>query len=130
LTDFISQLVGVSDCKISASGCHKFFLVSNQEMGDANNIGQMDNSSIWERKEGDHPLQTPWAFWYDKKQSKKTDTAEYRSRLQKIGSFDTVESFWQFYSHLKRPSTLEQNVNLYLFRDGPNIAPMWEAFPR
>lgn len=24
---------------------------------------------------------------------------------------------------------LEENVNIYLFRDGPSIAPMWECFP-
>lgn len=83
-----------------------------------------------EKCEGDHPLQTPWAFWYDKKQSKKTDTAEFKGQLHKLGSFDTVEGFWKLYCYLKRPSALEQNVNLYLFRDGPNIYPMWEAFPR
>jgi Eukaryotic initiation factor 4E len=89
-----------------------------------------DFVTTWPKHENEHPLQTAWAFWYDKKQSKKTGTDEYRSKLQKIGTFDTVESFWQFYSYLRRPSTLENNVNLYLFRDGPNIAPMWEAFPR
>ncbi len=31
---------------------------------------------------------------------------------------------------MKRPSALDLNVNLYLFRDAPNIAPMWECFPR
>jgi translation initiation factor 4E len=50
--------------------------------------------------------------------------------LQKVGSFDTVESFWKLYLYLKRPSALESNVNLYLFRDGPEIAPMWECFPK
>lgn len=83
-----------------------------------------------ERCEGDHPLQTPWAFWYDRKQSKKTDTAEFKGQLHKLGSFDTVEGFWKLYCYLKRPSALEVNVNFYLFRDGPNIFPMWEAFPR
>ena len=77
-----------------------------------------------------HPLQTAWTFWYDKKESKKTSTTEFRDRLKKLATFDTVESFWNIYLHLKRPSVLEVNVNLYLFRDGPNIVPMWEAFPR
>lgn len=80
----------------------------------------------------DHPLHAAWSFWYDKKQSKKdaTSSAEYRQRLQKLGTFDSVEGFWKLYCHLKRPSSLDVNVNLYLFRDGPHIAPMWEAFPR
>lgn len=41
-----------------------------------------------------------------------------------------MESFWKLYLYLKRPSALESNVNLYLFRDGPEIAPMWECFPK
>ena len=101
-----------------------------EKMVDSAGVGQMENSSAWQKCSGDHPLQTAWAFWYDKKQLKKTDGTEFRNKLQKIGSFDTVESFWKTYLYLRRPSTLEMNVNLYLFRDGPNIAPMWEAFPR
>jgi translation initiation factor 4E len=50
--------------------------------------------------------------------------------LIKLGSFDTVETFWKLYLYLKRPSVLDVNVNLYLFRDGPDIAPMWECFPK
>lgn len=90
----------------------------------------MENSAEWTKESGEHPLQTPWSFWYDKKQSRKTDSAEFYSRLTKLGSFDTVESFWKMYLYMKRPSALEPNVNLYLFRDGKDIAPMWEAFPR
>lgn len=55
--------------------------------------------------------------------------SEYRAGLHKIGTFDTIENFWKLYVFLKRPSALENNVNLYLFRDGPTIAPMWECFP-
>lgn len=91
-------------------------------------LGRMHNSTVWEREEGHHLLQSAWAFWYDKKQ-KRSSTAEFRNNLHKLGSFDTVESFWKVYVHMKRPSTLEVDVNLYLFRDGPNTAPMWECFP-
>jgi len=91
--------------------------------------GQMEQSTKWVREEGDHALQTAWAFWYDKKQYKKQASDEFRASLQKIGSFDTIESFWKLFVYMRRPSKLENNVNLYLFRDGPNIAPMWEAFP-
>lgn len=55
--------------------------------------------------------------------------SDYRAGLHKIGTFDTIENFWKLYVFLKRPSALENNVNLYLFRDGPTIAPMWECFP-
>eukprot|EP01038_Epipyxis_sp_PR26KG_P015142 gene15142-20394_t len=82
------------------------------------------------READDHPLQTAWAFWFDKKMSwKKNETTEFKNNLQKIGSFDTVEGFWKLYCYLKRPSVLDSNINLYLFRDGPGLMPMWEAFP-
>lgn len=87
-----------------------------------------------ERGANDHPLQTPWAFWYDKKQpfttKTRVDASEFRGHLHKLGSFDSVESFWKMYCYLKRPSNLELNVNLYLFRDLPGMIPMWEAYPR
>jgi len=80
--------------------------------------------------QGEHPLQTPFSFWYDKKIAKKTETWEFKGKLKKLTTFNSVEGFWKAYLYLKRPSALEGNVNLYLFRDGPTICPMWEAFPR
>ena len=43
------------------------------------------------------------------------------------GSFNTVEGFWKNYVHLKRPSKIVNNVNVYLFRDAQEHVPMWEA---
>ncbi|DAZ96215.1 TPA: hypothetical protein N0F65_012577 [Lagenidium giganteum] len=82
-----------------------------------------------EAHDEEHPLNTPWALWYDKKLPKKIDVGTYQSNLQKIATFSTVEDFWRHYIHVKRPSQLSRDVNLYLFRDRPNCAPMWEAFP-
>jgi translation initiation factor 4E len=88
------------------------------------------NSTRIEKVEGDHDLQTPWCFWYDQKKTKKqvAEPAAYHNQLQKLATFDTVEGFWKIFCYLKRPSALDMNVNLYLFRDGK--WPMWEAFPR
>ena len=92
---------------------------------------QMHKSTVWTSNDNDHPLETPWCFWYDKKTPYKQETPiSYRSKLVKLGSFNTIESFWKMFVHIKRPSTLELNVNLYLMRDGPNYAPLWEAFPK
>lgn len=97
----------------------------------ATDVGQMENSTVWDKGADEHHLQTAWSFWYDRKQTKKVGGAsEYRATLIKLGSFDTVETFWKLYLYLKRPSVLDVNVNLYLFRDGPDIAPMWECFPK
>ena len=40
----------------------------------ADNVGQMNLSTNWTRNDGDHPLQSAWSFWYDKKQNKKQQT--------------------------------------------------------
>ncbi|ETV72944.1 hypothetical protein H257_12275 [Aphanomyces astaci] len=77
----------------------------------------------------EHQLQTGWSLWFDKKMPKRTDVSTYQSNLQKIANFHTVEGFWRHYIHVKRPSQLAKDTNLYLFRDQLNCAPMWEAFP-
>ena len=73
---------------------------------------------------GENALQTPFSFWYNKKIARKTDTQEFKNKLHKLTTFDTVEGFWRAYLYLKRPSALESNVNLYLFREGPEVIPM------
>jgi len=80
-------------------------------------------------QEEEHPLNSAWSFWYDKKMPKKTDAGSYQSNLQKVSSFNTVEDFWRHYVHVKRPSQLSRDSNLYLFRDIEKCVPMWEAFP-
>lgn len=47
--------------------------------------------------------------------------------MKQLGTFNTVESFWRHYVHLKRPSALGNDMNLYCFRAGE--APMWEKYP-
>ncbi|CAM9408871.1 unnamed protein product [Ascophyllum nodosum] len=81
-------------------------------------------------RNGEHPLQTGWTFWYDKKVPKKAqDQNSYQASLHKAGSFNTVEGFWKNYVHLKRPSKIVNNVNVYLFRDAQEHVPMWERYP-
>lgn len=49
---------------------------------------------------------------------------------RQAGSFNTVEGFWKNYVHLKRPSSISTNVNVYLFRDEKGHVPMWEVSSR
>ena len=49
----------------------------------------------------------------------------YKDQLNKIGTFGTVEDFWAHYVHMKRPSELPVDTNVYLFRDGCH--PSWEV---
>ena len=37
----------------------------------------------------------------------KQDTEDYAQSIKTIGSFDTVNQFWAFYSHLVRPTDLQ-----------------------
>jgi len=44
-----------------------------------------------------------------------------------LGSCNTVEEFWSFYAHIKRPQDLPNDTNIHLFRG--TVSPMWEHFP-
>lgn len=85
---------------------------------------------------GEHPLASSWTFWFDRKLSKEAwaelkrenPAATYRDQLKQLGTVRTVEDFWRHYVFLKRPSELEGDLNLSLFREG-NM-PLWEVRPR
>jgi len=70
-----------------------------------------------------HPLQSPWTFWY----CKKNKQPNFETTLVSLGTSNTVEEFFSLYSHLKRPHELYTNSNLHLFRG--TTRPMWENFP-
>jgi len=83
-------------------------------------------------KEGEYPsaevpLETAWTFWYDKKTSDKKESDQYMEGLKQLGSFNTIEGFYQHYTWLFRPNELPRDHNVLLFRRG--YKPMWEEFP-
>jgi translation initiation factor 4E len=41
-----------------------------------------------------------------------------------VATVGTVEEFWGVYQHCKRPSALDDNSILYLFKE--DIKPVWE----
>ncbi|KAI3617258.1 hypothetical protein CBS9595_003167 [Malassezia furfur] len=49
---------------------------------------------------------------------------QYESKLKCIGHFTTLESFFDTFATLHRPSQLGRNTNYHLFKAG--IKPMWE----
>eukprot|EP01084_Bolivina_argentea_P223311 377863_1 len=77
----------------------------------------------------EHRLQTPWTlYWLNKQYLAPNSTQEsYLSNLRKLGTFNSIESFWRHYCHLKRPSKLDHGFNIALFR--ANLVPAWESFP-
>jgi len=78
---------------------------------------------------GEHRLQTPWSMYWLNKQNIPNDKSEeaYLKNLRKLGTFNSIESFWRHYVHLKRPSQLRDNFNIAVFR--ANLVPAWESFP-
>jgi len=52
----------------------------------------------------------------------------YIKHLHSLGTFNSVESFWRHYSHLRRPSNIPNGCNVSVFR--ANLVPAWESFPR
>jgi len=79
----------------------------------------------------EHRLQTPWTlYWYNKQtqvySSNVTEQA-YLSNLRSLGTFNSIETFWKHYCHLKKPSALPHGFNIELFR--ANLTPAWESFP-
>jgi len=80
-----------------------------------------------EHPENEHPLETAWTFWYDKKTSAKQESDQYMEGLRQLGSFNTIEGFYRHYTYLLRPSELPRDHNVLLFRKG--YKPMWEEFP-
>lgn len=55
-----------------------------------------------------------------------TNSQNYDQNLKIIASFDTVQSFWDVYSYLARPSDLVGlHCDLHVFKSG--IKPLWEV---
>ncbi|CAG8565388.1 9511_t:CDS:2 [Ambispora gerdemannii] len=88
------------------------------------------SSKFRKELEKPHPLQHSWTMYYDSKPvmtpGPKTPTLKtsYEENLQKIGTFNTVETFCQYFNWVKKPSQLEVNTNFHIFKN--KIKPMWE----
>ena len=63
-------------------------------------------------------LQNNWTFYLKERKN---------SKLHKIGTFDSVESFWSYYSYLIPPSKLESGSNYYLFKQ--DYQPFYDEQP-
>lgn len=75
-----------------------------------------------------HKLHDGWALWVDKKKPRGTKATEYKDGLKNVGTFHSIEEFYQYWSYLKKPSELKDDINLYIFRQG--LFPAWETFPK
>lgn len=78
-----------------------------------------------------HPLQTEWTFWYERKpqasHAHSSTYKEYQNSVVKLGSFNTLEGFWQHYSNLSNPDAIPKDYSLFLSRN--QTTPAWESYP-
>ena len=68
--------------------------------------------------------QTPQEASKDQSTKKKIPNSKYDENIIEIGVFNTVLDFWQYYSHMIRPSALPPQTSFSFFQKG--IKPMWE----
>jgi translation initiation factor 4E len=74
----------------------------------------------------EHQLQYPYVFWFSQRpQGGVRQTAErYEQNVKPVGCFASVEQFWSYYCHMKRPNDLACPCDIHLFKCG--IKPIWE----
>ncbi|CAA7016085.1 unnamed protein product [Microthlaspi erraticum] len=70
-----------------------------------------------------HKLERKWSFWFDN-QSKQKQGAAWGASLRKAYTFDTVEDFWGLHETVFKPSRLNANGEMHLFKAG--VEPKWE----
>ncbi|ELU02096.1 hypothetical protein CAPTEDRAFT_176509 [Capitella teleta] len=74
---------------------------------------------------GEHPLQFNYTLWYSRRSPGKQNMSQsYDQNLKKVGTFASVEQFWNHYCHIARPCELSGHSDFHMFKDG--IRPMWE----
>merc|ERR1712137_1095028 len=66
-------------------------------------------------------LKHTWSLWYDESNSASCCRSE---DIKKIGSFDTIQGFWQFYNSFVDPANFPQPSNLRIFKEG--VTPVFE----
>ena len=62
-----------------------------------------------------NPLEYRYTFWLSKRKSV-LKGKNYDQSMMKLGSFDTVQQFWRYYSFMKRPSKVDEACDLMLVR--------------
>ncbi|KRX08538.1 Translation Initiation factor eIF- 4e-like domain [Pseudocohnilembus persalinus] len=72
-------------------------------------------------KQKEHKLRRKFTFYYQQISDDQTDD---QWNIKKIDEFDTVEKFWKIFQHIKRPSQIETNAQIFLFAE--NSIPKWE----
>lgn len=112
--------------------------------GDTPKESNKENSSplLLNSLQSNNPLEYAYSFWFSKRPGKgsaaiaaaaaaaaasatsSSSNINYDANLRLVGTFNTVEKFWSYYSHMTRPHDLIGHADIHLFKDG--IRPLWE----
>ena len=70
-------------------------------------------------------LHHPFSLWIAfLKENYIMHASEYESSLKKVAKIDSLTTFWKIYQHIKPPTQLPINCELFFFKEG--IKPVWE----
>lgn len=96
-----------------------------------------NNSLALNNITSNNSMEYAYSFWFSKRPGKGQAAAiaaanasssnsniNYDANLRLVGTFNTVEKFWSYYSHMTRPHDLIGHADIHLFKDG--IRPLWE----
>jgi len=101
----------------SSSFAHNKPSYSFQDSG--NNAQKLHSTSTEEI-----PLESNWSFWFDKYIGPGKSAEEYANALLQIGTFDSIQGFWQWYNNLPRATLLEVSSSVHLMK--ANVKPVYE----
>ena len=100
-----------------------------------------------------HPLQTNWQFWYYQRQvpfytlqqqqtldgittlkpqpqppagaERGQEKETYFEQLKPLGRIPSIEHFFNYYVHMKKPTEMPREIDIFFFRE--QEVPMWEV---
>jgi translation initiation factor 4E len=70
------------------------------------------------------PLACGWSFFFFSNPTGASSSESYQDSIHELASFNTVESFWSIYCHLRKPNDLDPPNGYHLFRTG--VRAIWE----
>ncbi|KAG0151761.1 hypothetical protein CROQUDRAFT_86395 [Cronartium quercuum f. sp. fusiforme G11] len=88
-------------------------------------LNKQNEEKINNKNQIDHPLRFEWVFWVlHRSPTKKMSEEEFGRAMRRLGSCNTVETFYPLYLHIKRPSTQTPIADIHIF--SKSIKPVWE----
>jgi len=83
-----------------------------------------EDSDVEDDLTGKHALQYRYVLWFNRRVQGARTQENYEKNIKKVGSFASVEDFWEHYSFVIRANDLPNTSDYHLFKKG--IKPMWE----